>query len=116
MTASTQVRVFHGPLPPPAVLRGYAELMPGAAERVFRLADRDQAFQHESMTRILNEQTKSRARGQGAALLVVLTALAASVWLARLGHPWPAAVIGGFALPSLWPSSSSAGDGFRSGG
>jgi uncharacterized membrane protein len=37
---------FHGPLPPPSILRGYDEIVPGAAERIITMAEKEQAHRH----------------------------------------------------------------------
>jgi hypothetical protein len=34
------VASFQGPLPPPAILRGYDDFIPGAAERIIAMAER----------------------------------------------------------------------------
>lgn len=35
----SRVEAFSGPLPPPEVLRGYNDVLPGAAERIFTMAE-----------------------------------------------------------------------------
>lgn len=37
------VQHYQGPLPPPAMLRGYEELVPGGAERILAMAERQAA-------------------------------------------------------------------------
>jgi uncharacterized membrane protein len=40
------VASFQGPLPPPSILRGYDDIIPGAAERIIAMAEREQAHRH----------------------------------------------------------------------
>jgi uncharacterized membrane protein len=39
-------QMFAGPMPPPAILQGYEEIVPGAAERILAIAESDTKHQH----------------------------------------------------------------------
>lgn len=39
--------LFSGPLPPPEVIRGYDQILPGGAERIFSMAEREQLFRDQ---------------------------------------------------------------------
>ncbi len=39
--------VHRGPLPPPESFRGYEEILPGAAERILVIAEKEQQIRHE---------------------------------------------------------------------
>ena len=41
-----QLEIHQGPLPHPEILRGYEELLPGSADRIFRLVEREQTKDH----------------------------------------------------------------------
>lgn len=45
------VQQFRGPLPPPAVLRGYDEVVPGGAERILAMAERQAAHRQNIESR-----------------------------------------------------------------
>jgi len=50
------VASFHGPLPPPSILRGYDEISPGAADRIISMAEREQAHRHSWEQRALSAE------------------------------------------------------------
>ncbi len=41
-----QLEIHQGPLPHPEILRGYEQLLPGSADRIFRLVEREQTKEH----------------------------------------------------------------------
>ncbi len=82
--------VFIGPLPPPEVIERYERLLPGAADRVLALAEREQAQRHALETEALRAQIEDqrtvhsgRTRGQwlGFAIVIAAFGLAAIVAL-----------------------------------
>ena len=85
---------FAGPLPPPAVLAGYEEVCPGAAERILK------GFEEERRTRLQLErnlqgaQIRAQTRGTWLGFILALTSLGAAVGLTLAGHGWTGAVIG----------------------
>lgn len=63
--------LHQGPLPPAELLAEYERVLPGAAERVFTMAETEQSARHEHM----RETRTFRRRGQGFAFVVMLGAL-----------------------------------------
>lgn len=53
-----------GPLPPPSMLRGYEEVLPGAADRIFTLMEQQSIHRHDLETKMLDSDVRSRDRGQ----------------------------------------------------
>lgn len=41
---------FSGPLPPPEILQGYESVLPGSAERIFVMAEKEQQYRLESVS------------------------------------------------------------------
>jgi uncharacterized membrane protein len=90
---------FQGPVPPPQVMAGYEEIVPGAADRLIAMAEREQAHRHQQQERLLNaqitdaRQDRLEARvGQIFALIIGLGSISAGATTAVLG----AAIAGGF--------------------
>lgn len=54
----------NGPLPPPSMLKGYEEVLPGAADRIFTLMERQSAHRQELERMALDRGSRSRDRGQ----------------------------------------------------
>jgi len=72
-TLSVVAAQFSGPLPPPAMLQGYASVFPGCAERIVAMAEAEQKERH-SVTR----------RGQVFAFLTAMTAIVGAIVLLAL--------------------------------
>src|SRR6266542_3762073 len=63
---------FAGPLPPPSTLQRYEELVPGAADRILAMAERNQAHRHALETAAIYHEIRASDRGQIGAVLVAL--------------------------------------------
>ena len=67
---------FQGPIPPPQVIRDYEKVLPGAAERIFALAERQAAHRQ-----------RFDSRGQALGFLVAITAVAGGLLLLAFDKP-----------------------------
>lgn len=112
-------QVTQGPYPPPDVLAGYERVLPGAAERILKLAEteaanrnrrEDEALQaniraQDKQLEIAEMQTKTVARsdlcGQIAGLVVCVLCIAGSVYLGLKGHDWLAAFLAGIPTAAV---------------
>lgn len=95
------VQRYTGPMPPPELLRGYDDIVPGAAERIVRMAEQEQDFRHEVTRTGVKGGVDGIKRGQIFALIVVLIMALASVACAALDQAGVAMVLGGGTLVSL---------------
>jgi uncharacterized membrane protein len=94
---------FSGPLPPPAILRGYEEVCPGSAQRILAMAeqqgDHRKKMEEKAVDAAVEEMRRgfSEARsGQVCAVIVALSFIAGGVYVAVIGsHPWQGALLGG---------------------
>ena len=80
MTASAQV--YQGPIPHPSILAGYENVVPGAADRILQMAEREQQHRHKSDQTLINaeiedaRQDRYEARlGQIFGLVIGLSAI-----------------------------------------
>jgi uncharacterized membrane protein len=93
-----QSLTWNAPIPPPEILRGYGEIIPDGAERLFRQfeieADARRAYTRRGQTHNLIVALSGRV----AALVFALAALGVSAYALYLGHPWTAAIIGGTTI------------------
>ena len=93
---------FSGPLPPPGVLEGYEKVLPGSAERIFTMAEKQ--LEHRMyLEKVVVEGGSKRANmGIYAAVIVEGMFLATSCYLAHLGLTADALkVVGGSAVGLL---------------
>jgi uncharacterized membrane protein len=88
---------YSGPLPPPDMLRGYNEIVPGSAERLIR------SFEKEGEHRRSCERTflGLEGRGQIFALVIALAGITAAVILGIHGREWAAAAMVGGSLGTV---------------
>jgi uncharacterized membrane protein len=82
-------------MPPPEVLRGYGDIIPDGAERLFKQFEAEATARREYMRRGQTHNLIVALSGRSAALILALSALAVSAYALRLGHSWAAAIIGG---------------------
>ena len=94
-------RTWHGPLPPPDDFRGYEAVLPGAAERIMALAERQAGHRHRiELTESAAQQRRS-SLGLLAGFVVAMTALGLGGFLIYLGHEWAGGVVVGIDLVGL---------------
>jgi uncharacterized membrane protein len=92
---------FSGPLPHPEVLRGYEELVPGAAERILKMAE-EQARHRQGLERIVVAGGSRRANiGMWLGFIISMVVLALSAALILKDHEVAGTVIGSVDLVSL---------------
>ncbi|MCP3941879.1 MAG: DUF2335 domain-containing protein [Desulfobacteraceae bacterium] len=92
---------FQGPLPPPQILAGYEQLLPGAADRILAMAEKETAHRHMLEEKSLDaeiEGLKNEAgdtkRGQYCGLAIGIIAIVSGAYTATNGAPWPGGFIG----------------------
>ena len=87
------VQAFSGPLPPPLAVREYDDIIPGGAERILVMAEKEQSHRHENESLISKETMKLRGKGQNFALFISLAVLATAIYFGSIGQGTIAAVI-----------------------
>jgi uncharacterized membrane protein len=92
---------FSGPLPPPDILRGYDQIVPGAAARILKMAE-EQAQHRQNLERIVIEGGSKRANmGLWLGFILSMVVLALSAALIFNGYEIAGTVIGSIDLVSL---------------
>jgi uncharacterized membrane protein len=100
-TVTHQSASFHGPIPHPALLKGYEEILPGAADRILRMAEEDLKHTHEIDTAIQRADEKEVRRGQIMAFLLVIVAFASAIGIYLLGSELVALTIAGTTIGGI---------------
>lgn len=85
---------FPGPLPPPTMYRGYNEVLPGSAERILRLAEKEQDRRVGRENDALHRESQQEHLGLWLGFLTAALALVTSGFLAMNGHDLVAGVVG----------------------
>lgn len=99
---------FSGPIPPPESLEHYEQIIPGLADRLVAMAERETAHRHEieklDAQRNIEAVRKTFAErriGQGCAFIVALTAIAGAVYCASIGAYAVGGIIAGTAAVGM---------------
>jgi uncharacterized membrane protein len=100
MVASMQM-TFQGPLPPAIELEKYNQIVPGAAERIIAMAEKQTAHRMELEKHAVAEQLRQSARGQLFALIIGVTGIIGAVIVGLIGNAWVAGTIATAALGTL---------------
>lgn len=87
--AITKVRVqevFTGPLPHPKLLDQYEHIFPGATERIFQMAERQQAHRQRLESAVIRSNIENERKGMYFSLVITLTVVLSGAILIALGH------------------------------
>lgn len=108
MRPKVQGELYAGPVPHPDILEKLNNILPGAAERIFVMAEKDQEqtiamqrgklelnFQH------IRNDYKVRTRAQWLVFVVCLLFLGCGTWLVLEGHDWVGGIMLGGTLGSI---------------
>lgn len=93
-----QVRIersFSGPLPPPDALDHYERILPGAAERILRMAEIEGEERRANVAKLVSTETKVEKRGQLMAFAVAVLGLVGSFFLIKWGFEVIGTAFGG---------------------
>lgn len=78
---------FSGPIPPPAILERYEKLIPGAAERILSMAEKQSNHRQAMEKRIIYSETFQAKAGMFFAFLIVIAALIIGGYLSLKNSP-----------------------------
>lgn len=92
---------FSGPIPPPSMLAGYDEALPGSAERIIAMAESRQSHRQDMERIAIKASIGIDKRGQVFALIVSLAIILGSMSLIALGHEISGSVLAGTSLTGL---------------
>lgn len=76
---------YSGPLPPPGVLKGFEQVLPGAAERIFVMAEKQLDHRIDIEKAAVESGIRNSAAGIKAAVVIEAMLVAGSCYLAHLG-------------------------------
>lgn len=76
---------FSGPLPPPEILRRYNETVPGCAERIIAMAERQGAHRQGLESKVINSNIINERMGMLLGFALCVAALSAGTYLILQG-------------------------------
>ena len=92
---------FAGPLPPPSLFNGYEKTLPGAADRILKMAEKEQENRHQNNKDMLQQFKGERKRGQYMGFVLVVVLAICGLFLGYFGHDWLSGIIFTGALISV---------------
>lgn len=92
---------FSGPLPPPEVLKKFNEVVPGAAERIIKMAEGQFVHRVELEKKVINSDIDNSRLGLIFGFIIAIVGLIISFGLVVLGHQIVGTIFGGTTLLSL---------------
>ena len=92
---------FSGPLPHPDVLRQFNEVVPGAAERIIKMAEEQSAHRKELEKKVIDSDISRSKWGQILGFIIAITGLGVSAMVSVYGNALAGGIIGVGTLVSL---------------
>lgn len=72
---------FSGPIPPPEIFAGYDKALPNGADRVMKMAEKEQEHRHKMEGTIVEKESFEKRAGLVFAFVLAATALVVSAYL-----------------------------------
>lgn len=94
-------RSFSGPLPHPEILRQFEQVVPGAAERIIKMAEDQSSHRRDLEKKVIDSDIERSKWGQILGFVLALVGLSVSGVVAVIGNPWAGTVIGVGTIASL---------------
>ena len=92
---------FQGPIPPPQILQQYEQIVPGAAERILKMAENQSKHRHTMEKKIINANISNEKKGLNFGFIIGLFAITVGLICTFIGQPLPGSFIGGGGVIGL---------------
>ncbi|KAA0570153.1 DUF2335 domain-containing protein [Azospirillum sp. Sh1] len=99
---------FEGPMPPPALLRQYEEIVPGAAERILAMAERQLDHQIDWERTAISAQARNAFWGLSYGFIIGIALIGGAIFCAVAGHEQVALALVGASALGLVPAFVNA--------
>jgi uncharacterized membrane protein len=92
---------YQGPIPAPDDFARFEDILPGSADRIMTLTERQTDHRMRLESSVVASQQAQSARGQWFAFLIGLYGITAGAYVALQGHDWVGGGIAGTTVISL---------------
>lgn len=82
-----EASAFKGPVPPPEVIREYEQILPGLADRIFKMAEDQSAHRRAMETKEVNSINFRALLGLVFAFIIILVVILVGAYLIYNDHP-----------------------------
>ena len=96
-----QVEISSGPIPPPQILQQYNNIVPNAAERLIRMAEKQSDHRIGLETKVVDSNIVKSYMGMIFAAIIAIYGLYIAKEIAINGNPWAAGIIAALDLGGL---------------
>lgn len=99
-----EVSPHHGPIPPPETFQAYDTILPGAADRILSMAEREQAHRMEWERTAIEAESRNSTLGLSLGITALLLLVAGALGALLLGSPTVAGLFVGTTALGLIPA------------
>src|SRR3989338_7839901 len=92
---------FSGPIPPPQILQQYNNVVPDAAERIIRMAEKQSDHRMDLERKVVNSNISKSYLGMILGTVIAVCGLLVAKEISVNGHPWAASAIAALDLGGL---------------
>jgi len=92
---SRKIESFEGPIPPPAIVEGYEKIITGGADRILKLAEKEQRHRHQWDDKALNIEGQMTSLGLKSGAVLATAGIVGGTVCGLFGEPWVAPIIVG---------------------
>ncbi len=98
LTIIKEQSFFSGPLPPPELFKQYEEILPGSANRIMEMAEKEQDIRKENITSLISIGRLQIWGSMAISLVLILGFIGAGIYCAKIGQPIVGGVLGGLGI------------------
>jgi uncharacterized membrane protein len=103
-TVIAQRKEFSGPLPPPEILEKYNSILPGAAERIFVLLERQSNHRQNLESAVVQSNIKDSRIGMWLAFWICIFAIGCGTLCILMGKSVEGSILGGSGILGIFIS------------
>jgi uncharacterized membrane protein len=94
-------RHFSGPLPPPEVLKEYNDILPGLADRIMKMAEKQSTHRQKIEDNVIGSDAYRANAGLWMGVGVAVLSILAGTYLIAIGHDWAGVSMGTVVVVAL---------------
>jgi uncharacterized membrane protein len=86
MVSSFSAEMYSGPIPPPSVIAGWEKLLPGAADRILKMAEKQSAHRIAIEARVIDGEINRSKTGLWLGFVIGTVMIVGGLMVIGLGH------------------------------
>ncbi|MCA2640198.1 MAG: DUF2335 domain-containing protein [Microcystis sp. M137S2] len=98
---SGSIAAFYGPIPHPTILKGYEEVLPGSADRILSMTEKEGEHRRKIETELVKNDNIRSYLGQIAGFTIAIVGLGGSIYLGINDKVWASGIMSAGTLTGL---------------